>query len=54
MQLTINEVFNKIEQIDGLLKVMNVGTTITQVDREIISELLDDYREILLNAKVKI
>ena len=54
MQFTIGEIFDKIEQIDGLTKTLDIGTTITQMDREILSELLRDYRTILLNTRVKI
>lgn len=54
MQFTIGEIFDKIEQIDGLIKVMDLGTTVSQMDREILAELLHDYRTILLNTRVKI
>ena len=54
MQCTVAEVFDKIEALDGILGAIETKRTLCEMDLDIIHELLDDYREILLHTKVKI
>lgn len=54
MQCTLNEAFDKLEQIDGIIKAIDDGTPLGRMDAEIIRDLLDEYRDILLNVRIKI
>ena len=54
MQATVAEIFDKVEALDGILGAIEVKRPLCDMDLDIVHELLDDYREILLHTKVKI
>lgn len=54
MQCTLNEAIDKLEQIHGVIKTIDDGRNLENIDLEIIRDLLDDYRETLSNVRVKI
>jgi hypothetical protein len=54
MQCTLGDALTKVEQMDAIIKRIDDDLPLCDLDLEIVRELLDDYREILLNFKVKI
>lgn len=54
MQCTLGDALTKIEQMDGIIKRIDDELPLCDLDQEIVRELLYDYREILINFKVRI
>lgn len=54
MQCTLGEALDKVEQMDGIIKGIDNDIPLSNLDEEIIRELLSEYREILLNFKIRI
>ena len=54
MQCTLSEAIDKLEEIHGVIKTIDEGRNLGSIDLEIVRDLLDDYREILSNVKIKI
>ena len=54
MTCPVGEILDKIESIDEYIKMVNRGDAIGRIDAENIRDLLEEYRGVLLNAKVHI
>lgn len=54
MQCTLSEAVDKLEAIHGITKTLAEGKTLCEVDRDIVRDLLSDYRDILENYRIKI
>lgn len=54
MNFTIAELFQKAEEIEGVLKRLYGGNTLCDADLDIVKEALSEYQNIILGTKVKI
>jgi NTP pyrophosphatase (non-canonical NTP hydrolase) len=54
MTCSVGEVLDKIEVLDEIAKAINRGDPLNRVDTENIRDLLEEYRDVLLNTKVHI
>jgi hypothetical protein len=54
MTYPVGEILDKIVFIDEYIKIINRGAAIGRMDAENIRDLLDEYRDVLINAKVHI
>ena len=54
MQCTLSEAVEKLESIYSITKAISDGRTLSEVDRDIVRDLLSDYRDILESYKIKI
>lgn len=54
MQCKLSEAIDKLDEIHGVINVIDDGRNLGTIDLEIVRDLLDDYREILSNVVVKI
>lgn len=54
MTYPVSEILDKIESIDEYIEVINHEAAIGRMDAENIRDLLEEYRDVLLNIKVHI
>lgn len=54
MQCTLSEAVEKLEAIYSITKTLADDKILCEVDRDIVRDLLSDYRDILESYKIKI
>lgn len=54
MTYPVGDILDRIESLGEYIEMVNRGDAIGRMDAENIRDLLDEYRDVLLNAKVHI